>query len=273
MLRHARVVAWRAERAAAEAGVIAALRQLRRLGLADFADVMLAMPDPEFPSLSAVLPRMPPIAEQERLSGGAGKPIMHDAVTFLRVLDAACRDLTGRRLRDLRLLDASCGWGRLLRLLLHVSDPERITGVAREGRALDLCRAHGVRARLLDRLPADGERFDLITSDAPLDPGTLAELDAAMADARAAIDDRGLLAVAARPIEFWDFLAQQGDADAAAARDRHIRDGHAIRATAAGPAELSVDLEWFSDRYPQWELRGTDRGWDELRTILLLTPR
>jgi hypothetical protein len=35
---------------------------------------------------------------------------------------------------------------------------------------------------------------------------------------------------------------------------------------------VSVDVDWFSQRHAQWELRGIDRGWDELATVLLLTP-
>lgn len=281
MLTHARAAVWRAERAAAEAGVVGALQQLRRLGLADFSDVMLAMPDPTFTALSSLLPGMPDGAVQRSLSGSSGKALMHDGVSFLRVVAGGYRDLTGAPARGATILDFGCGWGRLLRLLMFFADPERLTGLEPDVSALDLAQQTGVLGRL-ERwdfrqagLPTGTARFDLIVAHALFGHMALAVMDAAMAALRASIAERGVLALTVRPIEFWDFRAQQGDADAPALREEHVRSGFSSRleTTATPFGEATIDLDWFSDRYPQWELRGADRGWDELRTILLLTPR
>jgi SAM-dependent methyltransferase len=278
MLAHVRPTVWRAERAASEAGLIAALRQLRRLGLAEFADVLLAMPDAEFPALSGVLPVMPDEAVQRALHGSAGKALMHDGVSFLRVAAAASRDLTGRPARGARILDFGCGWGRLLGLLTYFSDPERLVGLELAPAAVALAREHRMPGRIAlvtdqRTLPVPEHSFDLIVSHSLFTRLAPDDMDVAMVSLRGSVTEAGLLALTVRPVEFWDFLAQHGDAEAPGLRARHLQNGFAVRETEDGRCDVSVDVDWFAQRHAQWELRGTDRGWDELATVLLLTPR
>lgn len=286
MLTHALPLVWRAERAAAEGGLVPALRQLRRLSLADFGDVMLAMPKPELAALSALLARMPDEAVQLGFNGGAGKTLMHDSVSFVRAAAASFREITGRGLRGGHILDFGCGWGRLLRLMPYFSDPSRIAGVDPMARAIELCREHGVAGHLAQSsalptsLPVGDRRFDLIYAYSVFTHLSLRAMDSAMGALREVVGEGGLLALTVRPIEYWAAMELRGDAEAAGLRDRHLQSGFAFRPHNL-PAvdgdvtygDSSVDIEWFAQRYAQWDLRGLDRGWDDQQTVLLLTPR
>ena len=286
VLTHALPTIWQAERAAAESGLLPALHRLRRLGLADFGDVMLAMPHADMPALSALLPRMPEESIQRQFNGGAGSKLMHDSVSFVRSTASAYRDITGKRLQGARILDFGCGWGRLLRLMPFFADPERIAGVDPMARAIALCKEHGVlghvaRSEPLPRtLPVGDEQFELIYAYSVFTHLSLRAMDTCLAALRETVADYGLLALTVRPIEYWAAAEKQGDAGAPRLRAQHLQSGFAFRPHDVAAVEGNVpygdssfDIAWFEARYAQWELRGIDRGWDDMQTVLLLTPR
>ena len=288
MLRHALPQVWQAERAASGAGIVPALHQLRRLSLADFGDVMLAMPNPEFPALSALLARMPEEAVQRRFNGSAGRPLMHESVSFVRAVSASFRELTGRSLRGGHILDFGCGWGRLLRMMPYFSDPECLEGVDPMPAAIELCREHGVPGHLAvshalpGSLPVRCQRFDLIYSYSVFTHLSRRAMDTALAALRHVVAEDGLLALTVRPIRTWDALERHEGAGGGASmlRDAHLQEGFAFRPHNVAPVDgdvtygdSSVDIPWFAARYAQWELRGLERGWDDQQTVLLLTPR
>ena len=283
MLTHMLPVVWQAERAAAEGGLLPALRQLRRLGLAEFGDVMLALPDRNFPELSRLLPRMPEEAVQRNFNGGFGTMLMHDSVSFVRVVASGFQRIAHRPLQGGRILDFGCGWGRLLRLLPLFTDPDQIFGVDPMDRAIPLCRDHGVLGQLatsefLPRtLPVGEEPFDLIYSYSVFTHLSLRAMDAAMAAMRRVVAADGLLVVTIRPIEYWDDIAIP---ESAALRGQHLQAGFAFNPHNHAPVDgdvtygdSSVDIPWFAARYAEWELRFVDRGWDARQTALFLTPR
>ncbi len=286
MLTHALPTTWQAERAAGEGGLLPALHRLRRLGLADFGDVMLAMPSAEMPALSAVLPRMPEEAVQRAFNGGAGQKLMQDSVSFVRTMISGYCDVTGRRPRGARILDFGCGWGRLLRLMPYLADPDHIAGVDPMSRAIALCRDHGILGHLAQSdplpraLPVHGATFDLIYSYSVFTHLSLRAMDACLAALREVVADAGLLVLTVRPIEYWTAAEKRGDAGAPGLRDQHLQTGFAFRPHNLPPVDgdltygdSSLDIAWFGSRYAQWELRGIDRGWDDMQTVLLLSPR
>ena len=80
-------IALRAEAAARNCASTAdCLNFLRRLPLADFAELMLSMPREELPGLSRLLPRMAPVEAQRKWTGFEGAVLPRQTVTFVRGL-------------------------------------------------------------------------------------------------------------------------------------------------------------------------------------------
>ena len=91
------------------------LGELRRLSLTDFNEVMLSMPNSNWPNLTSRLPSMPAPEEQAVWTGSSGRPLLQDTLSITRIIETTFRNLTGKTLRDARVLDYGCGFGRILR--------------------------------------------------------------------------------------------------------------------------------------------------------------
>jgi hypothetical protein len=200
-----------AQRAAREARTLNdALAILREMPLDDFGLLLL---NPSEYGLGSLLPRMPPDAVQIRWTGSAGQTLLAQSLTFMRALESIHARFRERGLSGRTLLDYGCGWGRLMRLALYYSDPERIVGVDAWDDSLKHSREHGVPGTLLkidaapDALPPMPEidvayAFSIFTH---LPESTMrAALDAI--GARTARN--GLLIFTFRPIEYWDHHQQ-----------------------------------------------------------------
>jgi hypothetical protein len=91
-------IALRAEAAARNCASMAdCLNILRRLPLADFAELMLSMPREELPGLSRLLPRMAPVEAQRKWTGFEGAVLPRQTVTFVRGLACTYAGRAGAR--------------------------------------------------------------------------------------------------------------------------------------------------------------------------------
>ena len=286
MHSHLQPIVSAAENAALQGGADAALRHLRQLGLTDFGELMWSLPDPNWPVLSAVLPRMAPEEAQRHWTGSSGRPLMLDTATFQRILALRFRDLTNRRLQGATILDYGCGYGRNMRLLYYFTDPANITGLDVTEESLELCAASGMLGHFgrisphPTELPVRGRAFDLILSYSVFTHISPRSTIAALRAMRQVIRPDGVLAITTRPPEFW---YQQNGLSPEQIQDlvRMVaQTGYGYFPFNLPPVDGDVTygdcvitLDWLIRNFPEWEYRGYDRGVDIWQDILFFTPR
>jgi SAM-dependent methyltransferase len=259
----------------------AALIALRRLGLEDFAHVLMAMPAPQFPRLSALLPRMASEDLQQRWTGATGITLLRQTSAFVRSLAYNYTKLGGGTLEGRLILDFGCGYGRIARWMYYFSQPARVFGVDPWERAIAVCRQDGLGPQFIQSsylpatLPVDDIRFDLIYAFSVFTHLSERAMRAALATLAEYLNENGLLAITIRPVEYWqnEKLAQsQGLVDHQLAMHKekgfsflpHDHDKERPRIDGEMTyGDSSFTLDWFSQAFPYFAIKGVDRSLDD----------
>ena len=286
MLNDYRPIVKRAEADAAGGAPDRALRQLRRLSLRDFGDLMWQLPLAEFPALSAMLPRMASDEVQQAWTGSSGGQMLNSSVDFIRIVQAHFERICRRPLQRARILDYGCGYGRLARLMYWYSDPEDYYGVDPWDRSIELCRDSGLLGRIAqseyfpETLPVGEQRFDLIYAYSIFTHTSLRATRAALTVLRNYIHSTGLLVITVRPVDFWPIVTRIAPEERQNQIVLHQRDGFAYVPDTFPVIEgevifgdTSMTPEWIERQFPFWRVEAYDRGIDPWQTILMLTPR
>lgn len=277
----------RAEAAAQSGDVIAALEHLRELPLSLFGALLSSLPRNDLPQLTAVLPRMASDDVQDLWTGTHGAPLLLQSVNFVNSVAGGFRNHARRPLHHQRILDYGSGWGRLLRLMLWYSNPERLTGVDPWERSIEVCRQDGVLGSisqsdyLPESLPIEGS-FDLAYAFSVFTHTSKKATLKALAAVRRYIAPDGLFAITIRPIEYWElsrnFITDMPVDELVA---EHRQSGFAFRAhewqTVADEktyGDTSMSLDWLSANAEGWTVVGHDLSLDDPHQIIVfLKPR
>lgn len=115
-----------AEAVASVGSVEEVLGMLRRLSAMDFGRMLLEMPNPGFPALSKVLPRMAKTEVQTAWTGNSGYEMFRQIKDFVLRLELYFEAICRRTMRDATILDFGCGWGRLARMMAYYTNPDSI---------------------------------------------------------------------------------------------------------------------------------------------------
>lgn len=277
----------RAEETAGRGDVPAVLSVLRQMPLSLFGAFLSTLPRDDLPQLSALLPRMAADAIQDQWTGTHGAPLLLQSVNFVNAVAYGFRQYADRPLSNQRILDYGCGWGRLLRLMLWHSNPERITGVDPWDRSVEICREDGILGYLAqsdylpEDLPVDGS-FDLAYAFSVFTHTSENATRKALAAVRKRISPDGLFAITIRPIEYWElsrnFITDMPVDELVA---EHRQSGFAFRAhewqTVADEktyGDTSMSLDWLSANAEGWTVVGHDLSLDDPHQIIVfLKPR
>lgn len=267
-LQHADIV--RDTEAAVAAGGVsldAALRMLRRLPLDAFGETLLDMPDPALPALSGLLPAMASAETQQAFTGAAGRTLLPESLAFVRALMAVWQRLGTRPLAEAKILDYGCGYGRLLRLLLHAADPGQLFGCDPWDRAIDLCRQDRIPVDLQvtpylpERLPYPAGSFDLVYAFSVFTHTSRRATRQALAAIRAATAPGGLLVATIRPVVYWNIHAGLTPEDRQRLETAHATDGFAFRPHKRPPVDgditygdTSMTVAALADLAPGWRV-------------------
>ena len=144
------------------------LTVLQRLSLSEFGWLLFMAPPPQYKSTMVLLPSMASKEVQLRWTGAHGAPLLQQSLLFVKSVEAAFLRLKGRSLCNATMLDFGCGWGRLIRLMLWFSHPDKIFGIDAWERSLQVCADHRVPGsfaqcdQVIEDLPFEGLQFDLI---------------------------------------------------------------------------------------------------------------
>lgn len=280
-----------AEEVAKAGDVEDVLEKLRQLCLDDFGELLVGLPNPRFPNLSSVLPRMASEEIQRNWTGDSGMALLGYTTSFVRLAAHNCQKFLGRSLNDRTILDFGCGYGHILRLMYYYSSPSRIWGLDPWEKSIELCRADGVLGQLavsdyLPRaIPVGYTIFDFIYSFSVFTHLSERAATLALSTLRRYVARDGLCVITIRPKEYWQQLdpAVAGgnliDRDELAAR--HDRSGfafipHALEAIDGEVTygDTSLSFEWIMQHAEGWNMIGHDRClFDPFQIHVYLVPK
>ncbi len=253
--------------AAGGAPIEQVLPLLRRLGLDDFGLLLLSMPNPEYPSLSEILPKMASDAVQDSWTGSHGGTLLLQTATFVRLMESVFARHRARTLAGARMLDFGCGYGRMIRMLYYFSDPQDIWGVDAWDESLKHCRDSGLLGNLglSDAVPSDlpvgDAQFDLVYAFSIFTHLRPNVMTACLAAIRKHMAPGGLFLATYRPVEFWSYIdGVRGTQNAERLLQDQLTNGYAYLPHGGAQGEtygdVSVDLTFFEQ--PGWRVLGYD---------------
>jgi SAM-dependent methyltransferase len=282
MLSYASTIAAAAEQeSAAGDSVTRTLENLRALPLDDFAEFLMLSPQPAYPGLGKLLPRMASAEAQQQWTGSDGYTLLRQTLAFVRTVSQTYAEIYGRSMNDLRMLDFGCGYGRILRLMYYYSNPERMFGCDPWDKALDLCRNDGLLGQFAqsDYIPTKlpfSEKFDLIYAFSVF---THLSLNATMSSLQTlgrALAPDGMLVITIRPIEYWDYDLRPSQEIRDELKQSHLSQGFAYvphgNIVSAGEAvygDTSMSFEFVQALVPDLRLVRFTRSLDDPYQIIL----
>lgn len=278
----------RAARAAQDGDVTACLDSLRVLPMSDFGSLLFGIDTQSYPLLSGFLPKMADVDVQRGWTGTAGFENLKGTANFVQTLSYGYQALTGHTLRNRRILDYGCGYGRMIRLMYHFSNPDRIYGCDPWNRSLEICRADrlwgnfALSEYLPQTLPFGETKFDLVYANSVFTHTSARATRCALDAIRKSIADDGIAVITIRPVEFWAHYAiGSPKIDAARHTGEHMASGNSFHPHNRAPVDgditygdASYSLEYLETEFPQWQVVRLDRTLDSHHQILtFLRPR
>lgn len=285
MLEYSVEVLERAEARAAGDTVNATLGVLRELTLGEFGELLWGLPNPDYPNLSAILPKMADAHVQLNWTGVQGLALLVQTCDFVSKLDYYYLKLKGACLANAKILDYGCGYGRILRLMYYFSDPDKLWAVDPWDEAIRICQNDrllgnlAVSKYLPKSLPVDTQLFDVIYAFSVFTHTSERATIVALATLRKYIAPDGLCAITIRPREYWS--NDPGYRPAAATLERtHNMTGFAFAPHQRAPVDgditygdTSMTLGWLEKNVPGWKIASHDRSLnDPYQLVVFLRP-
>jgi SAM-dependent methyltransferase len=249
-------------------------RELRKLGLGDFGLLMLSMPNPAFPKLSSLLPRMAAKEVQLSWTGDHGVALLILTTDFVRSLAYNFTRATGRSLENARILDFGCGYGRITRLMYYFSNEDQVYAVDPWDKSIETCRADGLMKNfsisdyLPSTLPVPSTDFDLIFAFSVFTHLSEKATISCLNTLAGYIAPNGLIAITIRPVEYWDVDPNAIRAGVTAQqKEKHRQQGFSFLPHDRAPidgnityGDSSISLEWLRNSFPNLRIVGLDRS-------------
>ena len=263
------------------------LGMLRRLSPLDFGRMLLEMPTPGYPALSAMLPRMAKTEVQTAWTGSSGYDMFRQTKDFVLRLELYVEAICRRPLRGATILDYGCGWGRLARMMAYYTDPDNIYCLDPLKDSINICKEDGIlgHVRLSDYYPAElpvGEaRFDLVYAYSVFTHTSLRATTTALNTIRRYMKPDGLFVITVRPVEVWGLSefgenteANRGELIAAFERTgfSFLENPHMLVDGESVYGVTAISPDWISRSFPNWRIVRRDRGEDHSQHILVLQP-
>lgn len=249
-------------------------KQMRRLSLSDFGGVLLSIPNPDYPKISSLLPKMATDDIQKSWTGSAGLTLLTQSVDFVRALIYNFTKLTGRSLENSKILDFGCGYGRITRLMYYFSDEDNVFGVDPWDQSIDICRADGLRKNfhvsdyLPSHLPTTETQFDLIFAFSVFTHLSQRATETCLHTLADYIKPDGIIAITLRPVEYWDIDIEARKLNVVEHQKTiHRKEGFSFlphnRSSVDGDityGDTSLTTEWLEQSFPYLRLVGMDRS-------------
>lgn len=247
--------------------------KLRKLGLSDFGELLINIPNPEFPTLSTCLPKMASNEVQDSWTGTSGISLLIQTIDFVRSLSYNFTQITGSTLNGKKILDYGCGYGRISRLMYYFTNEDNVYAVDPWDKSIELCHTHGLRNNyflsdyLPKKLPFD-EKFDLIFAFSVFTHLSEKATKINLATMSNYVKRGGLIVITIRPIEYWDIDKYANEKGLTGQlKFNHVNLGFSFlphnRPAIDGDityGDTSMTLQWIQDNFHHLEVVGIDRS-------------
>jgi 2-polyprenyl-3-methyl-5-hydroxy-6-metoxy-1,4-benzoquinol methylase len=250
------------------------LKKLRALSLSDFGLFMLSIPNPDFPKLSAVLPRMAKKEAQIGWTGTSGVELLTQTVDFVRSLAYNFTRATGRPLEHANILDFGCGYGRITRMMYYFSGEDQVYAVDPWDKSIETCRADGLTQNfsmseyLPSTLPVPSSYFDLIFAFSVFTHLSERATFTCLNTISDYLKPDGLIAITIRPVEYWDVDPQARRLNLIdQQKEKHNQQGFSFLPHDRPPVDgditygdTSVSSDWLKGSFPKLKIAAVDRS-------------
>jgi len=268
-----------AETAASTGDLNKTLAVLRKLSLQEFGEIFISMPNPRFPHLSNLLPRMASAETQRNWTGNDGLALLNQTNSFINLLG---QHIDLKSVKD--VLDFGCGYGRIMRAMCYYIDPDHLHGCDPWDVSIDLCKDAGVLGHLEQseylptQLPFD-RQFDLIYAFSVFTHlsrrATIACLDALIKASS------GVIAITIRPVNYWEYDTIVSPTARKLLTASHKSGGFAFNAHQREPidgdityGDSSFSTDWLKSQFPTIEIMSEQQiPHDDLQTLILLRKK
>lgn len=278
----------RAALAARQGDAVDCLRSLRSMPLADFGSLLFGVTNNAPSIITELLPKMADVDVQRGWTGTSGLDNLKATVNFVQSVSYGYQALKGRTLRNQRILDYGCGYGRMIRLMYYFSDPDLIYGCDPWPRSIEICRQDRLLGNLEvsdylpTALPFMGRKFDFVYANSVFTHTSERATRQALRAIRGAIAEDGLLAITIRPVEFWaHYGANNPRVDIDKYVRQHVMTGFTFHPHNRAPidgdityGDTSMSYEYLETHFPEWRVCRVDRTLDSpYQLITFLQPR
>jgi SAM-dependent methyltransferase len=250
-----------------------ALKKLRALSLGDFGLLMLSIPNPDFPKLSAVLPRMAKEEVQIGWTGTAGVDLLTQTIDFVRSLAYNFTRATGRPFEHANILDFGCGYGWIMRMMYCFSGEDQVYGVDPWDISIETCRADGLTQNfsmseyLQSTLPIPPRHSDLVCAFSVFTHLSERATFPSLNTISDYLKPDGLIAITIRPVEYWDMDTQARRLNLIdQQKEKHNQQGFSFLPHGRPPVDgdirygdTSVSLDWLKGSFPKLKIAAVDR--------------
>jgi SAM-dependent methyltransferase len=249
-------------------------KKLRKLGLTDFGNLFISLPDPTLPKLSTLLPKMASEEVQNNWTGSSGVTLLKQTLDFVRAAAYNYTRITGDTLDGKRILDYGCGYGRISRLMYYFTNEKNLYGVDPWDKSIAICREDGFGDNfrqsdyLPTKLPVDEVRFDLIFAFSVFTHLSKRATLTCLNTISDYLQPDGVLLITIRPVEYWNFdkhSSEQRISDQL--QKNHEDEGFAFlphnRPAIDGDityGDTSMTTEWITTNFPSLKIVGIDRS-------------
>ncbi len=263
-----------AESLAANNNLENVLTELRKLRLQDFGELLFNMPDEKFPGLSKLLSSMASTEVQTSWTGASGSTLFQPTLDFVQAVANNFLQFTGRDLKNSKILDFGCGYGRIARLMYYYTSPSNLFGVDPWDESIKLCRQSRLPGNFFisdyvpRSLPFRDTNFDLIYCFSVFTHLSMKTAKIVMKLLRSYIADNGILVITIRPEVYW---LMSGAIDPSSKRspqdllEEHRRNGFAFVPHQREPidgdityGDTSISIDWLTREFPEWKIEATD---------------
>jgi SAM-dependent methyltransferase len=260
--------------------------KLRYLGLNNFAMLLLSMPNPSYPRMSKVLPRMASEEVQKKWTGASGITLLTQTLNFVRSVSYNFCKFTGESLDNKSILDFGCGYGRIARLMYFFTHPNNFFGVDPWDKSISICHEDGLTKNFLlsdwlpSELPTGENKFSLIYSFSVFTHLSEKATRIALSTLLRHLSLNGILVITIRPIEYWyahkDNFTSMDEQQLEQQLEKHNRDGFSFlphnRPAVDGDityGDTTMSLDWIKNQFPSLQILGIDASINDPLQIYL----
>lgn len=258
---------------------------LRHLPFEQFNDFLISLPREEYPGISSIAPRMASAEVQNGWTGNNGRTLLSQTLSFVRAMLTAYAMNGAKPLKESKVLDFGCGYGRLIRPLYYYCDADQIYGCDPWDMSIKLCTEAGVDCHLAQSeylpasLPFEEKKFDLIFAFSVFTHLSERATKTCLDTLSRSLADGGVVVVTIRPEEYWN-SHESGQETAATKIEEHRERGFAFwphnRAPIDGDVtygDTSMSLDYLKRACPDLKVVGTEHSFTDPMQIIVFLQR